>query len=192
MAARTLGIEPLPKWFSVPAAILRGRSPWWEKRWNERDVTQRIVEHARGSGFRPDIVHVEHLVLVDIGAALAQTFGVPLVYRAHNIESMLWARRLGNRGPLVARFLQHLEHRELAAIERCDLTLCISEADRQWAQARADRARLDVLPVGLTLDRFTRIAADASVANQICFVGGLEWVPMRSDYSGLLRRSCHA
>jgi glycosyltransferase involved in cell wall biosynthesis len=90
---------------------------------------------------------------------------------------MLWARRLGNRGSLVARFLKHLERRELAAIKRCDLTLCISDADRQWAVDRAPKARIDVLPVGLTLDRFERLSAEASVANQICFVGGLEWAP---------------
>lgn len=173
----TLGIEPLPKWFSVPAAVLTGRSPWWEMRFNDRGVARRIAEHARRSGFAPSLIHVEHLVLVDIGACLAREFDVPLVYRAHNIESQLWTRRLGDRGPLVAAFLRHLERRELAAVQRCDLTLCISEVDRAWVQGRAPHARVDVLPVGLTLDRFRQVAAEATVTNQICFVGGLEWAP---------------
>jgi glycosyltransferase involved in cell wall biosynthesis len=172
----TLGVEPLAKWYSVPLAVLTGRSPWWEVRFNNRRLARRIEQHIRASHFVPTLIHVEHLVLVDIGRFLARSFHAPLVYRAHNIESQLWRRRVGDRGKIVDGFLRHLERRELAAIEGCDLTLCISELDREWVSRNAPRARVDVLPVGLAMDRFLRRDLEV-VGQQIAFVGGLDWPP---------------
>jgi glycosyltransferase involved in cell wall biosynthesis len=176
IAGVTLGVEPLPKWYSVPLAVLTARSPWWEVRWNNRSLARRMEEHIRAQRFAPTVVHIEHLVLVDIGRYLARAFDAPLVYRAHNIESQLWTRRVGDRGPIVSRFLRHLERREFAAIESCDLTLCISEHDRQWVSRKAPGARAEVLPVGLSMDRFFARPIEAA-GPQIGFVGGLDWPP---------------
>jgi glycosyltransferase involved in cell wall biosynthesis len=176
LAGTTLGVEPLPKWYSVPLAVLTGRSPWWEVRFRNRRLARRIEAHIRAARFAPTVVHIEHLVLVDVGRYLARAFGVPLVYRAHNIESQLWRRRVGERGPIVSGFLRHLERRELAAIESCDLTLCISEVDRAWVAAQAPGVGVDVLPVGIALDRFLGLSGEG-MPGQIGFVGGLDWPP---------------
>lgn len=186
----TLGIEPLPKWFSVPLAVGTGRSPWWEVRFADRAVARRISRLAKSRGFAPSVIHVEHLVLVPIGVQLARMFGCPLVYRAHNIESQLWGRRIGS-GFLKGAFIRHLERREARSMDVCDLTLCISEVDVDWARARSPRSHVEVQPVGLRLDRFERERPDI-VANRIGFVGGLDWPPneigLRWFVTGVLPR----
>ena len=172
----TLGVEPLPKWYSVPLALATGRAPWWEVRWNDRALARRIARHARERQFTPSVVHVEHLVLVPIGRFLARRFGVPLVYRAHNIESQLYKRVLGQGSALKRAFVRRLEQREASAIRSCDLTLCISDVDLRWVRANVPDARAEVLPVGLALERFEAPERDV-VADRICFVGGLDWPP---------------
>jgi glycosyltransferase involved in cell wall biosynthesis len=173
----TLGIEPLPKWFSVPLAVGTGRSPWWEVRFADRAVARRIARLAKSREFVPSVIHVEHLVLVPIGVHLARVFGCPLVYRAHNIESQLWGRRIGG-GMLKDGFIRHLERREARSMEACDLTLCISEVDLDWARTRAPRSNAEVQPVGLRLSRFRSRGGTADVVrNRIGFVGGLDWPP---------------
>ena len=172
----TLGIEPLPKWFSVPIALATGRAPWWEVRWNDRALARRIAREARARDFTPSVVHVEHLVLVPIGRFLARTFGCPLVYRAHNIESQLYKRVLGQGSALKRAFVRRLELREASAIRACDLTLCISDVDLRWVRANVPDATAEVLPVGLQLDRFEAPQRDI-VPDRICFVGGLDWPP---------------
>jgi polysaccharide biosynthesis protein PslH len=172
----TLGIEPLPKWFSVPLALATGRAPWWEVRWNDRALARRIARDARARDFTPTVVHVEHLVLVPIGRFLARTFRCPLVYRAHNIESQLYKRVLGQGSALKRAFVRRLEQREASAIRACDLTLCISDVDLRWVRANVPGARAEVLPVGLQLDRFEAPVRDI-IADRVCFVGGLDWPP---------------
>ena len=172
----TLGVEPLPKWFSVPIALATGRAPWWEVRWNDRALARRIAREARARSFVPSVVHIEHLVLVPIGRFLARTFGCPLVYRAHNIESQLYKRVLGQGSALKRAFVRRLEQREASAIRACDLTLCISDVDLRWVRANVADANAEVLPVGLQLDRFEAPQRDI-VADRICFVGGLDWPP---------------
>jgi glycosyltransferase involved in cell wall biosynthesis len=174
----TLGIEPLPKWFSVPLAVGTGRSPWWEVRFRDAAVARRIARLARFRRFAPTVIHVEHLVLVPIGRFLARTFNCPLVYRAHNIESQLWGRRLGTQRSLKRAFIRRLEAREAGSIREADLTLCISDVDLRWAREHAPEARCDVLPVGLGLDRFADLRVKHPVIEKrMCFVGGLDWPP---------------
>ena len=172
-----LDIPGLPRWRSVVGAALRGASPL-RMRFDNRRVTAALTAQSDARSFRPDIVHVEHLPLVDIGLAVARHYGSALVYRAHNIESRLWARRLG-RFPraLQAMVIRHMEREEADAIRLADLTLCISDGDLAWAQAVAPTARCELLPCSLMVERYDAVTTPADRGRQICFVGGLDWAP---------------
>lgn len=172
-----LDIPGLPRWFSVFTAALRWSSPL-RHRFDNGRVARRIGRVLAERAFRPDLVHVEHLPLVDIGLKLSQRYSCGLAYRAHNIESRLWARRLGLPGPLSAPVVAHMERQEADAIRSVDLALFISEPDLQWARTRAPKAQTELLPCSLDLERYDSVVAPPPVfRDQICFVGGLDWAP---------------
>jgi len=176
----TLGVVGLPRWLSIAGALASGRSPLRMRFANGR-VARGVIRAVRERRFTPTVVHVEHLPVVDIGIRLAREFGCPLVYRAHNIESQLWARRLVSGGPLRRWLLRRMERLEIDAIAACQLTLCISDVDLAWVRASAASANADVLPCPLLLSRFERIRDETPVADrQIGFVGGLDWGPNES------------
>lgn len=172
----TLAVEGRPKWASVLLAALQGASPL-DTRFDNRRVGDLVLQTVRARGFVPDVVHVEHLPLLRMGRRFARIFDVPLVYRAHNIESALWARRLGNglgRGA-VARRIARLEARAIAA---CDLTLCISDGDLEWVGQNAPGSRAELFPCSIDVERYDSVQPlYPSERPQICFVGGLEWGP---------------
>jgi len=124
----TLGVRGLPKWFSTAGALLSGRSPL-QMRFANAHVARAVVHAAQAREFLPTLVHVEHLPVVDIGLRVAKTFQCPLAYRAHNVESQLWGRRLGTGGPLKKWLVRRLARLEADAINACQITLCISDVE---------------------------------------------------------------
>jgi glycosyltransferase involved in cell wall biosynthesis len=55
--------------------------------------------------------------------------------------------------------------------------LCISDVDLAWARQHAPTAPSELLPCSLLLDRYDAVPSPPDDAAQICFVGGLDWVP---------------
>jgi len=172
-----LDIPGLPRWLSVVKSAVLASSPLRHRFDNER-VTGAILDLMRSRSFEPDLIHVEHLPLVDIGLATSRATGGPVVYRAHNVESRLWARRLGLPGPFKRPVVAHMEREEADAIRSVDMTLCISHGDLEWARARAPGATAELLPCTLKLQRYDDVPrSDPLFSSQIAFVGGLDWAP---------------
>lgn len=172
-----LDIPGLPRWRSVVSGFARGSSPL-RHRFDNRLVAQRFLEAIGAEGFVPDLVHVEHLPLVDIGLAVGRRLSIPVVYRAHNVESRLWARRLGAPSFIKGPVIRAMDRREADAVQAVDLTLCISNGDLEWARERAPQARTALLPCTLNLSRYANVAPLPRVfERQVCFVGGLDWAP---------------
>jgi glycosyltransferase involved in cell wall biosynthesis len=172
-----LDIPLLPRWISVVRAVRHLAFPL-RFRFRKRLVVERLLRAVAETGFRPDLIHVEHLALVDLGHEVSSTLGAPLVYRAHNVESRLWARRLGGPGWLNRRVTARLEASEADAVRQTDLTLLISDEDRTWARERVPSVRSELLPCTLRLERYDAIPRKPPVfERQMCFVGGLDWAP---------------
>jgi glycosyltransferase involved in cell wall biosynthesis len=177
LRAFLLDIPGLPRWLSVVKAAALWSSPL-RHRFDNRKVARAVADVLSRARFQPDLVHVEHLPLVDIGVRVARPLGKPLVYRAHNVESRLWGRRLQLQDALKTAVISHMERVEADAVRAADLSLFISEGDLQWARSRAPSARSELLPCTLRLERYDAIPGGAPrVEHQICFVGGLDWGP---------------
>ena len=172
-----LGLEGVPKWVSVAKALATGSTPM-RLRFDNARVAALVEQTTRARGFRPTVVHVEHLPLVDIGIALARAFRVPLVYRSHNHEALLLERRLAMRGPLARMMVGLMARAEAKAAEACDLTLCISQGDLDWVHRHARAARAELFPCSLLLDRYDALSSHPRAsAPTIGFAGGLDWAP---------------
>ena len=172
-----LDIPGLPRWISVLRAAVGWSSPL-RHRFDNGRVARRIGSVLNERRFRPDLIHVEHLPLVDVGLKVAGLADRPLVYRAHNIESSLWARRLGLPRVFKVPVVAHMERQEANAVRAADLTLCISDVDLAWVRKSAPGVRAELLPCTLRLDRYDAVPRKEPVFEaQMCFVGGLDWAP---------------
>ena len=69
LSTSCLGVALLAKWESVARSLVKRSTPM-RYRFDNGDVVRRVEAELRDRKFVPTVVHVEHLPLVDIGAAL--------------------------------------------------------------------------------------------------------------------------
>lgn len=81
-----------------------------------------------------DVVHAEQLHAFSQVDAARQR-GIPVVHRAHNVESLLWEFTAHHRGPatrsLVAFEARRMSAWEVRALEEADCTVALTEFDRR-------------------------------------------------------------
>jgi glycosyltransferase involved in cell wall biosynthesis len=177
MAGIQMCLEGMPRWASIAKALVSGSSPMLH-RFAIGRVTRLLEAAAVARGFRPTVVHVEHLPLVLPGLRLGARFSCPVVYRSHNIEAVLIARRSGMPGPAGRIIVKQSERAEAEAIRACAMTLCISDVDLAWVRGHAPEACAEVLPCALLMERYAGYGgASRAEVKQIGFVGGLDWPP---------------
>ncbi len=109
-------------------------------------VRRRVVEHLESEDY--DLVQAEQVqALSSIGDAPS---GVPVVLRAQNVESDLWAQsaRLGSwRRPLLALEARRLAAWEGRAVLRCAATLALTAEDAErLGQLAGDTATIHHVP----------------------------------------------
>jgi len=103
------------------------------------DVRRKVVELLDNGGI--DVIHAEQLHALP-QASVAARSDVPVVHRAHNVESILWAYSAGYRGPatrpLFALEARRMSAYEIQALESTACTIVLTEVDR--------RALTDLVP----------------------------------------------
>ena len=107
----------------IPVTIARHASP---------RMAQAVAKVLSSGDF--DVVHAEQLhALSQIDAARQR--GIPVVHRAHNVESLLWDFTAHHRGPatrsLVAFEARRMSSWEVRALEEADCTVALTEFDRR-------------------------------------------------------------
>ena len=122
-----------PRWAISSALIALGRGiPVTVARHSLPAVARKVAELLTPGDF--DVVHAEQLhALAQTEVALKR--GIPVVHRAHNVESILWEYTAHHR-PGVTRSLIALEARrmsawEVRALETAACTVALTEVDRR-------------------------------------------------------------
>lgn len=161
------------------SALLRGR-PLTVERHRLRAVADRVRRLIASERF--DLVQAEQLQAV-AQAAPAAAHGIPLIYRAHNIESVLWSFA-ASFGRAPARALLRWEARRLAGFERSTVrsaaaTVVLTELDAVPLREAAGRgARIERVPVPFA----PQIAAsDVPLAGHpaVVTLASPNWLPSR-------------
>jgi sugar transferase (PEP-CTERM/EpsH1 system associated) len=142
-----------------------------------RDAVERLVRDRRFDAvvcdFLPPIVN------------LPATLPCPTILFTHNVEAEIWRRHTENAMNPVTRFLLGEQWRrmlrfERAALERFDLVLCVSDADRHtFGRLYPDalKAPAHVVKTGVDTDYFAPITARASRPAHLVFTGSMDWLP---------------
>jgi polysaccharide biosynthesis protein PslH len=163
-AARYL-LEP------VPYAVAKYRSPAY------RAAIERLVRERRFDAvvcdFLPPVVN------------LPETLPCPTILFTHNVEAEIWRRHLENAANPLTRYLLgeqwgRMRRFERAALERFDLVLCVSEADRQTCSRLypdAVKAPAHVVPTGVDTEYFAPMTGRVPRPSHLVFTGSMDWLP---------------
>lgn len=163
-AARYL-LEP------VPYAVAKYRSPAY------RAALERLVREHRFDAvvcdFLPPVVN------------LPEALPCPTILFTHNVEAEIWRRHVENAANPVTRYLLgeqwgRMRRFERAALERFDLVLCVSEADRQtFSRLYPDalKAPAHVVPTGVDTEYFAPMSGRVPRPSHLVFTGSMDWLP---------------
>src|SRR5687768_5171107 len=107
--------------------------------------------------------------------------GVPTVLFEHNVEYLIWKRlcdleTVAWRRALLEVEWRKLRAREAAACRACDVTIAVSEDDRDRLLALAPAAQITWIPTGVDTNYFTTTAGGERPAH-VVFSGSMDWHP---------------
>ncbi len=165
----------------VMAASLLRRRPVTVVRHDLPEVRRRVAELVAAERF--DVVQAEQLqALAQAGPAARR--GVPLVYRAHNVESVLWDYAASFGRPLTSWVLRR-EARRLAkwegrVLRGVSATVVLTEIDLEpLREAAGGRSPVDVVPVPYPAGLAT---GEAPLAGRpaVVTLASPTWLPSRS------------
>lgn len=106
---------------------------------------------------------------------------VPVVLFEHNVEYLIWQRLSTLESNPVRRALFELEWRKLRRRERAicrqaDLTVAVSEEDRDRLAVLAPDALITAIPTGVDTDYF-RPSSRPEIPGRLVFTGSMDWQP---------------
>ncbi len=107
---------------------------------------------------------------------------VPVVLFTHNVEHMIWKRLCDNERNPLKRLLLALEWRKMRRYERyactrADLTLTVSETDRDLFKRLAPASNLHAIPTGVDIDYFAPAPESQANELELVFSGSMDWFP---------------
>jgi len=138
-----------------------------------RDSLRRLFKEDRF-----DLVHFEW---TPYACFRDETSDLPSLTMAQNIESQIWGRRARQSRTFIEAVYFDLQARKMSSFERramrrADCVAVVTELDAQ--QATAWGARQTVLVEnGVDLDAFVPAVGDAGEAQELLFLGSLDWYP---------------
>lgn len=146
----------------------------------ELDITLRIKHYQRFF----DAVHVDHLQMAQYVSSRLPERNAAVVLDQHNVEHRIIQRIAENPGtnPLLRWYAgvewPKLRDFEIAAMRRADVTLAVSDADRDaFCSLAPDLAgRVETVPIGVDTDYFA-VAEREPDAQTILSIGTMSWLP---------------
>lgn len=130
----------------------------------------------------PDVIHIDHLQMASyIGDGFRKS---KIVLDQHNVEHRIMQRIAESPGtnPLLRWYAgiewRKLRNFEIAAMRHADMTLTVSDADRDTFLSLAPDlvGKVETVPIGVDIDYFT-VAERAPNANTILSIGTMSWLP---------------
>ncbi|MGV8877618.1 MAG: glycosyltransferase family 4 protein [Sphingobacteriaceae bacterium] len=130
-----------------------------------------------------DIVQFEGLFMSPYLNAVRKYSKAKVIYRAHNIEHLVWQRLAKQKNdPIKKIYLQLLARRlksyEVQQFDRFDAIVAITGQDRQSMLDHATKVPIGILSVGINLERYKPDFLKTEFPS-LFFLGSLDWLPNR-------------
>jgi glycosyltransferase involved in cell wall biosynthesis len=115
-------------------------------------------------------------------ASFPRKLTIPTVLFQHNVESVLWRRRVRFAAGSLDRIITRIEYAKMARYEpaqvkRFHRVLAVSEKDRQAMSEMAAPLRISVIPTGVDLTEYFCEPESQMKSPLVVFVGSMDWEP---------------
>jgi len=137
-----------------------------------------------------DIVQFEGLFMSSYISAIRKNSSAKLIYRAHNIEHLIWKRLSEQKkDPIKKTYLSLLAKRikgfELKYLHSFDAIAALTQQDKQQMLQFGTQIPIRVLPVGIDLARYNPDYEKTEFPS-LFFLGALDWMPNREGMEWFL------
>jgi glycosyltransferase involved in cell wall biosynthesis len=153
----------------LPYIVSRFVSPTFE---------QKLIQHIQLSP--PDIIQLEGLYVSPYLNAIQKVFKGPIVYRAHNLEFLIWERLAhsakGIKKWYLTRMAKALKSYEQKFLRQVSAVLVFTQEDANLAQKLGYLGKMEIIPAGVDTQQFYGSHKDP-IPNSIGFLGSLDWLP---------------
>ena len=151
-------------------------SPLLAVKYRSRAMRRHVTDAVERGGF--DLIHLDMLHLGDYIADCAR---VPVLLVEHNVESILFKRRIdAERGWLKKLYfryqLRKLRRYEAETCRRADHVVAVSAGDASELESLCRHDRVTTIPNGVDTEFFAPGEGDR-LPHNLVFVGGLTWFP---------------
>ncbi len=154
------------------------RIPYTVSKYHTDAMFQKLSEIVIHSHI--DIVHVDFLHMAVYGIFLKKKYGLPVILREHNVDSLIMERFARNQKNRLLRWYANLQHKKLLqyepkTCEQFDCCVMMTAEDEQRLRAMSDRVRMAVIPAGVDIPATTGQASEEP--KNILFLASLDWLP---------------
>lgn len=137
-----------------------------------------------------DIIQFEGLFMSAYLPGIRKNSTAKLIYRAHNIEHLIWQRLAEQKSdPIKKTYLNLLAKRikryELRYLNNFDAIATLTQQDKQLMLQYNTKVPIKVLPVGIDLSRYKPDYSKTEFPS-LFFLGALDWMPNREGVEWFL------
>ena len=137
-----------------------------------------------------DIIQFEGLLVSLYLPAIQRATNAKLIYRAHNIENMVWARLAQQKtDPFKKTYLQmharRIKKYELQQLNKFDAITVFTQQDKAVMENYGVNITVEVLPVGIDLENYQPDITKIEFPS-LFFLGSLDWLPNREGMEWFL------
>ncbi|MFI5264988.1 MAG: glycosyltransferase family 4 protein, partial [Candidatus Kapaibacterium sp.] len=128
-----------------------------------------------------DIVHLDASHMGKYGLWIKERFGLPVILRQHNFETLIYERFAANTRNFVFKMIASVHAKRMLAEESrflkgVDGVVAISSEDERLMRQIAQGTRFWIIPAGVDTAYFTPSSVEPLEKN-ILWVGGVDWDP---------------
>jgi sugar transferase (PEP-CTERM/EpsH1 system associated) len=166
-----------PGFYVELASNLASSLPYFLKKYESREMRQKIEEYVRRDSF--DVVVCDFLVPV---VNMPRAIPCASVLFQHNVEAMIWERHYKTQTNPVKKLYLHDQWRktrafEKAACHRFDAVVAVSREDREAMQRDYGVREVVDIPTGVDTDFFRPGGAPDREPHGLVFTGSMDWIP---------------
>ena len=165
------------RFYSELLRNLLSRLPYAIERYRSGAMRRAIAEQSQAR--RHDLLVSDFLVsAVNIPPRLT----LPKVLFQHNVEAMIWRRRVENARHVAAKLYFTLQWRRMAAFEclSCrdfDVVIGVSEQDCSIMRSEYGIESVAAVPTGVDTEYFRPSGILLPVSGKLVFTGSMDWMP---------------
>jgi polysaccharide biosynthesis protein PslH len=162
------------------------KTPYTFQKYYSKSMIDLIDDRIRNNNF--DIVHIDHLHLAFYGKYIKEKYGIPVVLREHNFETLIWERLSAMEKNFLKKIFYSYQYKKVrkyepAMCEMFDKCLMVTNIDKDKLLRCSNRIKAEVVPAGVDVEYFKEKYTGKTNELSILFIGSLDWFPNIDAFS---------